>query len=138
MSQILKPRKMRLFIAVLSMRENKNSCSGNFPHNFSVFDTATFTSVKILSLVKETWKVGASASWEALRKAKETNPSSSKPSCPAPPRSGTGNSSRCEVPGNHHCPRAAGSRAEPWEELSSRLKTLHSLKVYIDAKIVTN
>lgn len=41
--------------------------------------TATFTAVKILSLAKVTWKAGASALSEALRKAKETSHSSSKP-----------------------------------------------------------
>lgn len=97
-----------MFIAVLSMRENINSWSGNFYPNFSVFDTATFTSAKILSLVKETWKVGASASWEALRRAKETNPSSSKPSCPGLRHSATGNSSRCEVPGESPPPPGLG------------------------------
>lgn len=42
---------------------------------------ATFTAVKILSLAKATRKAGASALLEALRRAKETSPSSSKPSC---------------------------------------------------------
>jgi len=41
--------------------------------------TATFTAVKISSSVKATWKAGASALLEALRKARETNRSSSKP-----------------------------------------------------------